>query len=411
MNILLVNWTWYPSGGDWTYVDNMTKLYEQNGHQVVPFSMHNAQNLSTPYSKYFVKNIDYNAANRQNKISGAVKVLSKSIYSFEAVTQLKKLLKDVKIELAHLNLIHRYITPSILKVLKEAGIPIIWTIHDYTILCPESTFVSHEKICEACKVGKFYNASLKRCKKNSFLASAVASFDNYIQHYLNYYRYVDYFISPSKFHFEKFKEYGFFRDKLHQIYHSYDVNKLSDYKDTVAVPEKYILFVGRLEKIKGTHTLLEAMKSCKEIKLKIVGDGSQENELKNYVALNQLNNVSFLGKMNHSETRNLIKYAEFIICPSEWYEVLGFTIIEAMLLGKPVIGASIGAIPETVIHEETGLLFEAGNAKQLADQIVYLYHQPVKIKLLGKQAKAYILELTNPNFHYQELQKIVPVLR
>ena len=412
MNILLVNWTWYPSGGDWTYVENMANLYEENGHQVIPFSMHHAQNLPTSYAKYFIKNIDYKVLNQESKILGAAKVLSKSIYSFEAVDQLKKLLKDVKIELAHLNLIHRYITPSILKVLNEAHIPIIWTLHDYTILCPESTFISNSQICEACKVGKFYQVGLKKCKKNSFLASAVAGLDNYVQSFLNNYQYVDYFISPSKFHFEKFEEYGFFKEKLHQIYHSYDINKLVNDKETTDLDtEKYILFVGRLEKIKGAHTLLKAMKVCKDIPLKIVGEGSEEEELKHFATTHQLTNISFLGKKNKSQIGDLIRHSEFVICPSEWYEVLGFTIIEAMLLGKPVIGSAIGAIPETVIHDQTGLLFEAGNSEQLAKQIVYLFHQPEKILKLGNQAREHVLKLTNPSLHYQELQRIIPVLR
>ena len=397
MNILVVNWTWYPSGGDWTYIENICALYKENGHQIVPFSMKNPVNIPNDYQQYFIENIDYKELNQKNKLSTAVQVLTKSIYSFEAIEKLKELLKVVKIDLAHLNIIHRYITPSILLVLKKAGIPIVWTLHDYTVLCPESTFISNGQICESCKGAKFYNAAFKKCKKKSFLASSVASLDNYVHHYLDYYKYVDYFICPSKFHYDKFKEFGIFTDRLHQVYHSYPVEKaFSNLSVEGSKTERYIFFVGRLEKIKGVYTLLKAMLNCSDISLKIAGYGSQEVELRQFAADNQLQNVSFLGKQSKTEVLNLISQSEFLVCPSEWYEVLGFTIIEAMLMGKPVIGSRIGAIPETVIHEQTGLLFDAGNAGMLAQYIQSLYNSTDQIVRLGNNAREHVLKLTNP---------------
>ena len=412
MKILVVNWTWHPSGGDWTYIENLSNLYQQNGHAVIPFAMKHEANYANEFSKFFIKNIDYKKLLKKNKISSGLEVLTKSIYSFEAIERLKKLLLHVKIDIAHINIIHRYITPSILKVLKEAKIPIVWTLHDYTIICPESTFISNGKICEACKGNKFFNAGLKKCKKQSFLASSVASLDNYVHHYLNYYDYVDAFICPSKFLYQKFKDFGFKENKLHQIYHSYEAEEIDEIFNKEAIKkERFILYVGRLEKIKGVHTLLNAMLLCKNIKLKIIGYGSQELELKSFVEQHQLSNVTFLGKRNKKEILEYLSEAEFLICPSEWYEVLGFTIIEAMMMRKPVIGANIGAIPETVINNETGLLFNVGNSEMLAKQIKVLYNDEELIRILGNNAELHIKELTNPYKYYQSLQNILPILQ
>src|ERR1700710_2849035 len=129
MNILVVNWSWYPSGGDWTYVETMVYIYQQKGHQVIPFSMKDNRNYPSPYSDYFIENIDYKKINKHNIIAG-IKVISKSIYSAEAQKNLERLLIDVKIDVAHINVIHHYITPTILKILKDKGIPIIWTLHE-----------------------------------------------------------------------------------------------------------------------------------------------------------------------------------------------------------------------------------------------------------------------------------------
>lgn len=410
MNILVVNWTWYPSGGDWTYVENIVKLYEEKGHHVVPFSMKDERNFPSIYAGYFIENIDYKKVNTRSLTAG-VKVVMNSIYSFEAQKNLEKLLNDVKIDLAHINVIHHYITPTILKILKKRNIPIIWTFHEYTPLCPNSMFVSHGQICERCYGGAFYNCITHSCKKGSYLASTVAALENYVHKYLNYYAYVDYYVCGSVFQYEKYKQFHFFNEKLVQIYHGYDYAEIERAMLTIKQnDEKYVVFVGRLEKIKGVHTLLKAMQACPHIALKIVGDGSQEEELKTFKNTYQLNNVTFLGKKSKQETLQIISGSEFLIIASEWYEVLGFTVVEAMGLGKPVIGSAIGAIPEMVINNYTGLLFEPGNAAQLAECISMLYENKGLITMMGENARKHINVLINNETHFKNLQKLIPAL-
>ena len=410
MNILMINWTWHPSGGDWTYVENISNLYEQAGHQVIPFAMHHPDNYPNTYESYFIKNRDYRQLNDGKWWKGA-EIAAESIYSFEAIKLLKKLLLEVKIDLAHLNIIHHYQTPAIIKVLKKANIPIVWTLHDYTILCPEGTFISNGKICEACKGGKFHQVILNKCKKQSLLASTLASVDNYINEYLDYYSLVDYYICPSKFIHQKFLDYGFNPDKLHQLYHSYTLSQIPEIPSKEPnIDKKYIVFIGRLEKIKGIHTLLEAMKECPNIPLKIIGDGTEMDKLKAFADQNALHQVSFLGKMDKTQLWPILHSASFMVFPSECLEILGFSIIEAMLCNKAVIGSNIGAIPETIIDGQTGLLFEPGNIKMLAEKIQSLYNDEKLSINMGMTAGNYIRELTHPEKYYEYLKKIIPVL-
>jgi len=410
MNILVSNWTWYPSGGDWTYIDNLNRLYMEHGHQVVPFAMQDERNFFSDYSSYFIEKIDYKRLNSRNRLTNGFQVLTKSMYSWEAKKNLEKLLDEVRIDLAHLHLIHHYITPSILKVLKKRGIPVIWTLHDYTPICPQSTFISNDKVCEKCKGGRFYQCAINKCKKRSFMASSVAALGNYLDHYLDCYADVAYFICPSKFSYEKYKSHGFFCDKLVQLYHGYTIDgPLLEAKATVP-GKKHILYVGRLEKIKGVLTLLKAMKMLPDIHLDLIGDGAYEEELKTYTIQNNLANVSFLGKKDKKEVWSSIQQAAFLVCPSEWYEVLGFTIVEGMLLGKPVIGAAIGAIPETVIDGYSGFLFEPGNVETLAGKIKALYEDEKLIAEMGENARCHATALFNPQKHFEGLQQLIPSL-
>jgi glycosyltransferase involved in cell wall biosynthesis len=410
MNILVVNWSWYPSGGDWTYVENIVKLYEEKGHHVVPFSMKDDRNFPSKYSDYFIENIDYKKVDK-GSLSAGIKVLMNSIYSFEAQRNLERLLNAVKIDFAHINVIHHYITPTILKILKKRNIPIIWTFHEYTPLCPDSIFVSHGQVCERCYGGAFYNCITHSCKKGSYLASTVAALENYVHKYLNYYAYVDHYVCGSVFQYQKYKQFHFFNEKLVQIYHGYNYDEIEKARlSAKPTGEKYIVFVGRLEKIKGAHTLLKAMQTCPDIAIKIVGDGTQEEELKAFKNNYQLDNVTFLGKKDRQQTLQIISNAEFLICPSECYEVLGFTVVEGMALSKPVIGAAIGGIPEMVIDNYTGLLFEPGNAGQLAGRIKLLYEDKDLINEMGKNAHKHINRLINNETHYKNLQKLIPSL-
>lgn len=374
---------------------------------MIPFSMQDDRNTPNQYSDYFIENIDYKKLNKDRNISSAIKVLKKSIYSTEAIEKLEKLLLSTKIDLAHLNLIHHYITPAILKLLKKHKIPVIWTLHDYTILCPQSTFISNDKICEECRGGNFYHCAINKCKKGSFLASSLAAFENYVHKHLNYYEYVDYFICPSAFSYNKYKDFGFFPDKLKQIYHSYTFDDVI--VKTVEGSTRYIVYVGRLEKIKGVHTLLEAMAQNPNIGLKIIGDGNEETTLKLLKENKQINNVEFLGKLPKTEVLTIIKKSEFLVCPSEWYEVLGFTIFEAMLMGKPVVGANIGAIPETVIHEHTGLLFRSGDINDLSEKISALYYS-TNLLNMGNNAKAHIKSIVDPEKHLLSMKSLIPEL-
>jgi len=147
-----------------------------------------------------------------------------------------------------------------------------------------------------------------------------------------------------------------------------------------------------------------------QIKLKIIGDGTQETELLAFKNEHQLSNVEFLGKKTKPELLQVVKGAKFLICPSECYEVLGFTVVEAMALGKPVIGAAIGGIPEMVINNYTGLLFEPGNATQLAGHIKLLYDNESLTTEMGKNALEHINRLINNKTHYESLQKLIPGL-
>lgn len=134
--------------------------------------------------------------------------------------------------------------------------------------------------------------------------------------------------------------------------------------------EKYFLYFGRLSYEKGVRTLLEAFKDLPECKLKVVGTGPKESELKTYAQANGMKNVEFLGYKRGKELQDLVAGAYFVIVPSEWYENNPMTIIEAYSVGTPVIGAKIGGIPEIVVERDTGYQFVSGDSRDLKEKVM-----------------------------------------
>ncbi len=402
----MVNWTWYPSGGDWTYVDTVNKLYEANGHTIIPFSMKDERNFPTDYSKYFVKNINYRELNKDKSILNSLKVVAKSLYSFEAKKKLRELLKEVKVDVAQLNNINNYLTPSILSVLKEHNIPIVWRVLDYKLICPNTTFVSGNAVCESCKLHKYYKCVTKKCKKGSTRASAIAALENYLYTASGFYNKVDMFSFQSEFTRDKFIEYGFNPEKTAIIGNPMGLSENSIHEGT----EKFILFFGRLEKLKGIFTLLSAMKKLPDVKLKIIGAGQEENECINLIRKENLTNVEFLGSKWGSELEVILKQALFVVVPSEWYEPSPYSVLQSLAFGKPVVGTKMGGIADAIKDNYNGLLVEPNNAEALAEKIRLLWSDTSKVDEFGMNAMKTIAEKHSLEHYYDKSMAIFETL-
>jgi glycosyltransferase involved in cell wall biosynthesis len=178
--------------------------------------------------------------------------------------------------------------------------------------------------------------------------------------------------------------------------------KLDNYPPHFAF-EDYILYFGRLAKEKGVLTLLKAMKKAKEVKLRVVGEGPERAELEEYASQHNLANVRFDGVKGGDELKSLVGNSRFVVVPSEWYDNSPLVIYESSALGKPVIGARIGGIPELIEDNRTGFHFEAGNADELADKITHLDSRPERISEFGRQARVMAEREFEPERHYERI--------
>ncbi|MDH5189864.1 MAG: glycosyltransferase family 4 protein [Gammaproteobacteria bacterium] len=397
MNILSINKFYWLKGGSETVYFGEKNLLEKHGHTVIPFSMQDKSNFPSEYSKFFVRNIDYENAGLREKIISAGRI----IYSFEARKKMTELLQNVQIDIAHFHIFQHQISPSVFDPLRKAGIPIVLSLHDLKPICPNYKMYTQGHICEKCMGGKFYNCTLNKCTKNSTGKSLVNTIEMYFHHIAGYYDMVDRFIAISSFHKQKMIEFGFPSEKFSYIPNFID---LQEYP-VPNLDKEYILYFGRLSDDKGLDTLLEASTHRKDIPLVIAGTGPHEKHLKQKAQDLGLSNVKFVGYKSGGELTNLIGNTSFTILPSELYENCPMTILESMAMGKPVIGARLGGIPELINEGIDGYTFEKGNSEELARKIEYLWSNKEKRIELGQAGRKKIEERHTPEHHYDLLMK------
>jgi len=403
MKILVCNSFYYVRGGAEQCALDLEALLRSNGHEVISFSMDHHRNLPSPYSEYFVSHIDYPELLKSVTPANIFKATERITYSREAREKVDKLIGVTNPDIAHVHNVGHELSPSVLYGLANAKIPIVMSLHDYGLLCPNTSFLSHGEICERCKEGKFYQVVLRRCKRNSLPASLLAGWGSYLHTWLGSFNgKVDIFFAPSKFLREKMIKFGFDPKKI--IYLPNTI-KVDDFQPAAGHGD-YILYFGRLSKEKGLFTLLEAMTRLPNTVLKLAGEGPMEEELRAFVRQHNLDNVDFVGYQSGEALHNLIRKSSFVVVPSTVYENAPLVCLESMALGRPVIGSYIGGIPELVKVRETGLLFDAGNAEDLYEKMVFLLDNPEMQLEWGRNARRWVETSFDSKTYYGSLMEI-----
>jgi len=396
MRILQINKFFYRRGGSESYFFDLIKLLEERGHEVVHFSMKHRRNQYSPYSEFFVDEINFE---EREGFFGDCKKFFHSLYSSEAKEKLEQLILKTKPEVAHLHNISHHLSPSILTVLKKHKIPIIQTLHDYQLMCPNFKMFTEGAVCERCKKYRYWNACLHKCIHDSRLEGLAGAFEMYFHRACQIYENSVYcFVTPSDFLKEKIRAWkAGGKAKISAISHFIET---SAYEPAYA-PGDYTLYFGRLSKEKGLDILLRAVAGS-NIRLKIVGDGPEKGKLK--VESEKLKvNVEFVGHKSGEELHGLIRGAKFVVLPAIWFENYPMSLLEAGALGKAMIGANLGGIREIIRDGENGLLAAPGNAKDLREKMERLWNDGALCERMGRKAREMVAEINSPEEHYKKI--------
>ena len=404
MRILIVNYRYFISGGPEKYMFNIKKIFEKYGHEVIPFSIHSNKNVKTEYSKYFVEPIggrDATYYDEYKKTPKTIwKMITRSVYSLEVKKAIQKEIRDVKPDIVYIIHFVNKLSPSVIRGAKQMGVPVVLRLSDYFLLCPRFDFLSKTEICEECLKKGYWSCIKKRCVKASFFASAIRVLSMKIHKWMNIYKDVDAFITPSEYLKEKLAENGFDAEKIYCI----PTFTLSKTQTDEAIIGDYGLYFGRITVEKGVDTIVRAYEKLPDHQVKIMGDDTTEEavRLKNYVREHKISNIEFIGFKSGEELERMIKKARFVLIPSIWYDNLPNTSLEAFQYGKPVIASDIGSLRELVIDGYNGFLSVPSNIEGLIEKIK-LFDQDEIVRNMGTNSREILEKRFSAEKHYSTL--------
>jgi len=404
MKILFINNFFTKYGGAESSLLNIAKGLESKGNEIYYFA--------TDKQPFFIKNYKYSKYFPEYKDKRKIPVknfkdIINLFYNFEAKNNLENYLKELQPDLVLINNFLFHLTPSVFDACKKFNVPVIMYIHDPRLFCPGGMLTYSDKYCYegACLKGNPISCIKNRCKMSSLKASIIAALNFIFVKNQNLFSKCHLIICPSKALKNLAAESGVLAEKIKVINHFIEDEKLltnPNYKN-----KNYFLYVGRLDREKGVHFLIEAMKNIpSDIKLHIVGDGYEKENLIRQKSCLGLNNIEFLGYLSGSALQEEYKNCIATVLPCNWFETFGLTNIESFVHGKPVIASNIAAIPEIIDDGLNGILVPPTDINALSKAMEKLYYNPDFAIKLGKNARKKVEEKYIFQVYYDKIIEV-----
>lgn len=380
MHILSVHNAYQIRGGEDESREAEERLLKEHGHTVNVYEEHN------------------NRVAQMHKLQVAMR----TVWSMESYQKIKAQLQEQKADLVHVQNFFPLISPAAHYAATSEGIPVIQSLRNYRLLCPNGFFFREGQVCELCINKPIPVPALQhRCYRGDRAATGVLT-TMLIAHRLlqTWKRKVTLFVTLSEFARQKYIEGGFPANKV-------VVKPNFVHPDPKAGDGSgdYALYVGRLSPEKGVATLLGAwMKHQPHLPLKLVGEGLLSPQVQQ--AADQSANISWLGRQPIEQVYELMGNAKVVIFPTAGYETFGRVIVEAFAKGTPVIATNIGSGAELVTPYKTGLLFQPGNPQDLIDKVDWILSHPIQVAEMRQAARSEYEEYYTAERNYQRLQEI-----
>ena len=334
-----------------------------------------------------------------------------------------ELISEIKPDIAHIGHLN-HLSTGIVDILKEAEIPMIYTLHDFWLMCPRGQFLQRNfdgrnryKICDKQEDNKCANT----CYKMYF---SDKNGENYYANWVNkrmkitksLSEKIDLFIAPSKYLMNRFvKNFQLPKNKIIYLDYGFPTHYLQPVE-----PKTNGIFtfgyIGTHIPAKGLNLLIKAFsKIQKPAKLNIFGrmNGQNTRALKK-MAKNSINPIEFCGEyINQNLATTVFNKINAIVVPSIWGENSPLVIHEAQACKIPVITANFGGMKEYVKHNLNGLLFEHRNADNLFKQMKFAVNNSENMKQLGQKGYLYSENGQVPDIqeHCEELTKLYNKLK
>lgn len=382
-NVLLVHNYYQLPGGEDTVVANEKRLLEENGHQVIQYTRHNSE------------------LNNLNMMQKLLLPFS-TVFNVRTYWEVKRIIGEEGIDIVHVHNTLNLISPSVYYAAVSCGVPVVQTVHNFRLLCPGATFYRDGQICEECLEKGFGCALKHKCYRGSLAQTLACVVSTLIHRSTGIYQKLHY-ICLTEFNKEKLLHLKQLRPE--QISIKPNFVKSTQVFCPAEQRTEQIVFVGRLEKLKGVDLLLEAWKLLGKDapELLLCGTGPLEQWCAKFIRENDLR-VTMKGFVPNEAVCRLIGTSRALILPTQCYETFPMTIVEAYAAGTPVITGNMGNAGNLVDEGTTGLHYTYDDAQAMADAVRCLFTQSVPG--MYENARDKFARLYNPEANYACLAEI-----
>ena len=311
--------------------------------------------------------VEYYVKSTANLLSGSLidkaMIPWKVLHNAEAARQLRRLQEIGRFDLWLVHNVFPALSPSVYDAAFQINVPIVQYLHNYRFFCTNGFFLDHGKPCQLCAGGNYLPALRAACWRESHLVSAWMGLVLTRVRMMDAFNRINRHIAISAAQKALHVKFGFPEDRVDVIHHFFEPKA-----PPMDLPKAgYALFLGRLSPEKGVSDLLKAWKRMPAGRqLVIAGDGPELPGLKAEAEILGLKNVQFTGFVPREAQDEMWAGAAFLVVPSIWEEPFGMVVLEAWARGRAVVAYAIGALPELVTHEKTGLLVAAHQIEELA---------------------------------------------
>lgn len=373
LRVLLVHNAYQQRGGEDSVVEAELELLRSRGHPVETYFRHN----------------DDLAAMRAWQAAGQM------LWSSQTVREIGAQIVACRPDVIHVHNTFPLISPSLYWAADRAGVPVVQTLHNFRLHCPQAMYLREGKVCEDCLGHIPWRGALRACYRGSKQQSAALAGMVTLHRAAGTWQHkVTRYIALNEFCRSKFIEGGLPAERV--------VVK-PNFVDFAAPPEgprDGFLFVGRLSAEKGLDVLVAAAAQLAGCVVRVAGTGPEEHLLVGQAGL------TAMGALSGERVRQEMASAMALVLPSIWYENFPRTLVEAMGCGLPVIASRIGALAELIEEGVTGLLFEPGNAEDLAAKMAWAQDNRDAMAIMGRKARERYEQRYTAERNYAQLMKI-----
>ena len=333
--------------------------------------------------------------------AGKARLAIETIWSERRRREFRKVLRDLRPHVTHFHNTFPLLSPSVYAACRDERVPVVQTLHNYRLLCLNSSFYRDGGVCEDC-LGKtpplpgVVHACYRGSRVQSAVVAGMLTFNRLNGAYRNL---VQAYIALTPFMRDKLIRGGLPPERVFV-----KPNFVLDPGEGQPAGE-FALFVGRLFENKGVGTLLEAWGQLGgRVPLVLAGSGPLEPEARAAAARDA--NISVLGQVSREEVQGLLRRAAFLVFPSRWYEGFPLTPVEAMAAGLPVVASRLGAVSSIVQDGTSGWLVEPGNATELANACRAAWDERGERERRGREARTAFLANYTRDANIEQLMRI-----